>query len=312
MSLFLLRYGELGLKAPGTRRRYEQRLAENLLERLTLAGIEARIEKMRGRFFAHIAEPHDNNKASGVESDSTANDAAEVLARTFGIVSLSQVDELPAELELLGNAAAEWGATLPQSASFAIRPRRTGSHSFTSQQLGADLGAAVLAKRPDLKVNLSTPEWALHAEVRDKRAFLFRKVLPGVGGLPLHTQGKVLVHVENWRDLVAGWLLAKRGCTLELVEQAPLPKAEWAALEQWHPRLRSHPKTSLDELPQLAHRRKAHGVVVGWDALRMVAPPTGITWHAPLLAQPAERVTVLREILLKQKPPEGPSGKEPA
>ncbi|MDP6489836.1 MAG: THUMP domain-containing protein [Candidatus Poseidoniia archaeon] len=311
MSLFLLRYGELGLKAPGTRRRYEQRLAENLLERLTLAGIEARIEKMRGRFFAHIAESSDNAKAPGVESDNTTDNAAGILARTFGIISLSQVDELPTELELLGNAAAEWGATLPQGASFAIRPRRTGSHSFTSQQLGADLGAAVLAQRPDLKVNLSAPEWALHAEVRDKRAFLFRKVLPAVGGLPLHTQGKVLVHAENWRDLIAGWLLAKRGCTLELVEQAQLPKPERAALELWHPRLRKHPKTSLDELPQLAHRRKAHGVVVGWDAQRMVAPPTGITWHAPLLALPAERVTVLREILLEQKPPDGPSGKEP-
>jgi|TARA_Y100000031_G_scaffold126406_1_gene143466 adenylyl- and sulfurtransferase ThiI len=311
VSLFLLRYGELGLKAPGTRRRYEQRLAENLLERLTLAGIEARIEKMRGRFFAHIAESSDNAKAPGVESDNTTDNAAGILARTFGIISLSQVDELPTELELLGNAAAEWGATLPQGASFAIRPRRTGSHSFTSQQLGADLGAAVLAQRPDLKVNLSAPEWALHAEVRDKRAFLFRKVLPAVGGLPLHTQGKVLVHAENWRDLIAGWLLAKRGCTLELVEQAQLPKPERAALELWHPRLRKHPKTSLDELPQLAHRRKAHGVVVGWDAQRMVAPPTGITWHAPLLALPAERVTVLREILLEQKPPDGPSGKEP-
>ena len=312
MSLFLLRYGELGLKAPGTRRRYEQRLAENLLERLTLAGIEARIEKMRGRFFAHIAEPNDNNKASEGESDSTTNDAAGVLARTFGIVSLSQVDELPAELEVLGNAAAEWGATLPQRASFAIRPRRTGSHSFTSQQLGADLGAAVLAQRPDLKVNLSAPEWALHAEVRDKRAFLFREVLPAVGGLPLHTQGKILVHVEKWRVLVAGWLLAKRGCTLELIEQGQLPKPERAALERWHPRLHSHPKTSLDELPQLARRRKAHGVAVGWDAQRMIAPPTGITWHAPLLALPAERVTVLREILLEQKSPEGPSGKKPA
>ena len=70
----------------------------------------------------------------------------------------------------------------------------------------------MLAQRPDLKVNLSAPEWALHAEVRDKRAFLFREVLPAVGGLPLHTQGKVLVHAENWRDLIAGWLLAKRGC----------------------------------------------------------------------------------------------------
>ena len=75
MSLFLLRYGELGLKAPGTRRRYEQRLAENLLERLTLAGIEARIEKMRGRFFAHIAESDDNNGASGVEPGSAADGA---------------------------------------------------------------------------------------------------------------------------------------------------------------------------------------------------------------------------------------------
>ncbi len=235
-----------------------------------------------------------------------------MLARTFGIVSLSPVEELPAELELLGEAAAEWGAALPEGSSFAIRPRRTGSHSFTSQQLGADLGAAVLAVRPDLRVNLSKPEHALHAEVRDKRAFLFRKVLPAIGGLPLHTQGKVLVHAENWRDLVAGWLLAKRGCTLELVEQAPLPQPERTALERWHPRLRSHPATALEELPQLAQRRKALGIVVGWDAQRMVAPPAGMTWHAPLLALPSERVAVLREILLEQRDPEGPSGKAPA
>ena len=235
-----------------------------------------------------------------------------MLARTFGIVSLSPVEELPAELELLGEAAAEWGAALPEGSSFAIRPRRTGSHSFTSQQLGADLGAAVLAVRPDLRVNLSKPEHALHAEVRDKRAFLFREVLPAVGGLPLHTQGKVLVHAENWRDLVAGWLLAKRGCTLELVEQAPLPQPERTALERWHPRLRSHPATALEELPQLAQRRKALGIVVGWDAQRMVAPPAGMTWHAPLLALPSERVAVLREILLEQRDPEGPSGKAPA
>ncbi|MDP6364004.1 MAG: THUMP domain-containing protein [Candidatus Poseidoniia archaeon] len=303
MSLFLLRYGELGLKAPGTRRRYEQKLADNLLQRLALAGIEARIERMRGRFFAHIANG---------DEETREDSAAGVLARTFGIVSLSPVEELPAELELLGEAAAEWGAALPEGSSFAIRPRRTGSHSFTSQQLGADLGAAVLAVRPDLRVNLSKPEHALHAEVRDKRAFLFRKVLPAIGGLPLHTQGKVLVHAENWRDLVAGWLLAKRGCTLELVEQAPLPQPERTALERWHPRLRSHPATALEELPQLAQRRKALGIVVGWDAQRMVAPPAGMTWHAPLLALPSERVAVLREILLEQRDPEGPSGKAPA
>ena len=303
MSLFLLRYGELGLKAPGTRRRYEQKLADNLLQRLALAGIEARIERMRGRFFAHIANG---------DEETREDSAAGVLARTFGIVSLSPVEELPAELELLGEAAAEWGAALPEGSSFAIRPRRTGSHSFTSQQLGADLGAAVLAVRPDLRVNLSKPEHALHAEVRDKRAFLFREVLPAVGGLPLHTQGKVLVHAENWRDLVAGWLLAKRGCTLELVEQAPLPQPERTALERWHPRLRSHPATALEELPQLAQRRKALGIVVGWDAQRMVAPPAGMTWHAPLLALPSERVAVLREILLEQRDPEGPSGKAPA
>ncbi len=312
MSLFLLRYGELGLKAPGTRRRYEQKLADNLLQRLALAGIEARIERIRGRFFAHIVE----GGAAPVEAATTASpdeDAvAGVLARTFGIVSLSPVEELPAELELLGEAAAEWGAALPQGASFAIRPRRTGSHSFTSQQLGADLGAAVLAVRPDLKVNLSAPDHALYAEVRDKRAFLFREVLPAVGGLPLHTQGKVLVHAENWRDLVAGWLLAKRGCTLELVEQAPLPQPERTALERWHPRLRSHPAIELEELPQLAQSRKALGIVVGWDAQRMVAPPAGMTWHAPLLALPPERVAVLREILLEKRDPEGPSGKAPA
>ena len=53
-------------------------------------------------------------------------------------------------------------------------------------------------------------------------------------------------------------------------------------------------------------------MAVGWDAQRMVAPPAGMTWHAPLLALPPERVAVLREILLEKRDPEGPSGKAPA
>ena len=115
MSLFLLRYGELGLKAPGTRRRYEQRLAENLLERLTLAGIEARIEKMRGRFFAHIAESDDNNVASGVEPGSATDGAA-----GMDVVSAENVVLEPGKRHAVATGLS---MAIPHGYEIQVRPR---------------------------------------------------------------------------------------------------------------------------------------------------------------------------------------------
>ncbi len=294
--IWLVRYGELALKSRTVRARYERQLADNLLERLALAGHEALIERPPGRFI--------------VRCDGEEVEIAGIIARTFGVVSLSRVTEYPADLDALRGVAAAWAVGLPARFSFAIRARRTGNHPYTSQELGAELGAAVIHERPGARVDLGTPERELHVEVRDRRAFVFDRLEPGVGGLPLHTQGTVLVWVETWRDLLAGWLIAKRGCTLELVRQGDPPAAELAALERWHSRLRRHPATAPDALAALMVRRRAAGLVVGWDAERVVAECVPeVTLHAPLAALPVEVTDGFRAVLLEEQPPTGPSGK---
>lgn len=293
---WLVRYGELALKSRSVRARYERQLVDNLLERLALAGHEALIERPSGRFIVHC--------------DGDEAEIAGIIARTFGVVSLSRVTEHPADLDALRGVAAAWATDLPTHFSFAVRARRTGNHLYTSQELGAELGAAVIDERPEARVDLGTPGRELHVEVRDRRAFVFDRLEPGIGGLPLHTQGKVLVWVETWRDLLAGWLIAKRGCTLELVRQRDPPEAELAALERWHHRLRLHPAAAPAELTALLVRRRADGLVVGWDAERVVAERVPeVTLHAPLAALPAELTDEFRAVLLEERPPVGPSGK---
>ncbi len=96
---------------------------------------------------------------------------------------------------------------------FAIKCRRVGNHDFTSQEMAAFCGSVVV-KKVGCAVDLTNPELKIYVEVRDDEAFLFTmKKLTARGGLPLGTQGKVVVLVSSGIDSpVAAYLMMKRGC----------------------------------------------------------------------------------------------------
>ncbi|EQD49462.1 THUMP domain protein, partial [mine drainage metagenome] len=64
--------------------------------------------------------------------------------------------------------------------------RRTGSHSFTSQELARDLGSAVLARFADrgISVDLESPTVELFVEVRSNRAYLSEDRMTGARRSP--------------------------------------------------------------------------------------------------------------------------------
>jgi thiamine biosynthesis protein ThiI len=108
---------------------------------------------------------------------------------------------------------------LGKNFTFAMRVRRTGTHPFTSSDVARDVGAAVLEANRDMEVtvDLDSPDAEIFVEVRNNRAFVFSKYIPGPGGLPLGSQGKMLAAVEKERDVVAAWLMMKRGCKTVIV-----------------------------------------------------------------------------------------------
>jgi thiamine biosynthesis protein ThiI len=250
MPLFIIRYGEIGLKSGPVRKRFEEALIDNLMLGFAHRGLECRVESERGRVF--------------LWSDSVEG-SVKIIKRIFGVVSLSQAIETTSSLPDLKRVVVDLSrAKLKPGMSFRIRARRTGRHGYTSMDLARDLGAAVIEANHDIcpKVDLQGPDLEIHVEVRHNRAFVFTEVVPGPGGLPVGTQGRVLCPLHDERDAAAAWLMMKRGCKSILVtDDERLVKI----LEPWDPELRivqPHP-VGIDELDALAREEGAEGMVLG-------------------------------------------------
>ena len=79
-----------------------------------------------------------------IHSDEDAK-AEDILRRIFGITSFSRVIETSADLKEICETAVEFSKqVIPQNGTFAVRPRRTGEHKYTSQDVANEVGSAIL------------------------------------------------------------------------------------------------------------------------------------------------------------------------
>jgi tRNA uracil 4-sulfurtransferase len=191
---------ELTIKARGTRQRFTRRLAANLRDALGSTGEPFELESGWTRIYFHSA----------------AADAALVAARVPGVSSVSPVEATcPATLEAIVSTGAALFHERVKGHSYAVRAKRSGRHSFSSEQVQRELGAAINA---GARVDLGNPEVEVEVEVRDDTAYLFSERVPGIGGLPLAAEGRALCLISGGFDsAVAAWMMLKRGVTLDYV-----------------------------------------------------------------------------------------------
>jgi thiamine biosynthesis protein ThiI len=199
----LVRYGEIGLKSPGVRRHFENLLHRHIKVFLQRKEISySKIIRERGRFFIHTSQPQE---------------AAEASARIFGVVSSSPVWTVTARLRKI---VAFTGTLTPQllddGQTFAVRARRLKTHTFSSQDIAAQVGAEIIEAATTMKrsvqVDLDNPDVEIHVEVRQKFAYVFSQLIKGPGGLPYGSQGTVVgLHSGGLDSPVAQWLMMKRG-----------------------------------------------------------------------------------------------------
>jgi thiamine biosynthesis protein ThiI len=201
--LFLLRFsGDLSTKAAGTKRLFARRLARNLEDALTSAGLDYRLRVGRYRFY--------------LEVESVG--AADLLTRIFGLQSFSVVHRVPwRTLDDLVVAGERGFREAVRGRRFAVRAHRSGNLSlipFRSADVERDLGRRLLAVAAG--VHLDDPEITAHVEVQPGQAFFYDRKIPGPGGLPLGVEGRALSLVSGGFDsAVASWLLCKRGVRLD-------------------------------------------------------------------------------------------------
>jgi adenylyl- and sulfurtransferase ThiI len=196
-DIILVRYGELSLKSTYVRKYFESTLVRNIKKALAQENIPYNITKERGRIYLSTTE---------------ISNSCLVLSRIFGIVSFSPAVQTTSDMGDMSIVALQLTKNiLTKEKSFAIRSTRVGTHTFSSQQVAIQIGNDIV-KTTHAKVDLTHPDIELFIEIREKKSFLFTEKIKGVGGLPLGTQGKILVLVENPFSLLAAWYLMHRGC----------------------------------------------------------------------------------------------------
>ncbi len=191
--MYLLRYSEIALKSEPVRRRWEDVLITNIHKALP----DCRIKKERGRIW--LEGPVDPER----------------LKKVFGLVSFSEVEHC--SLGDLNSFIIEYchRKGLGEAKTFAMRLKRVGEHSFSSQEKTIELADLVLEEFKGLKVNLSAPEVTVHVEIRNEDCYLFTDSIKGAGGLPLGVEGKLVALMSGGIDSpVAAWMMMRRGCRI--------------------------------------------------------------------------------------------------
>ena len=221
-EVLLLKYGELILK--GANRSY--------FENLLLREVKTRVRRV-GNFDIYKAQS--TIYVEPLDDSCDIEAALESVGKVFGIISISRACVCEKNIEAIFAAAKEY---LPQFLggvrTFKADARRADkTFPMTSPEIAGEVGAAVLEAAPRLKVDLDHPDIVVRCEIREHGAYLHAGQAHGAGGMPLGSSGRGLLLLSGGIDSpVAGYMMAKRGVTVEALHFESFPYTSERAKEK--------------------------------------------------------------------------------
>ena len=203
---FLIKYAEIGVKGKN-RYLFEDALVKQINNRLKRHDGAFVITKEQGRIYAEANEEYD------------FDEIVDSLQHVFGIVGICPMVQVEkGDYESLKEEVAKYidEAYEDKNFTFKVIARRADkNYPATSDQINRDLGEVILTRFPETKVDVHNPDVTLHVEIRQK-INIFSETIPGPGGMPIGTAGKAMLLLSGGIDSpVAGWMVAKRGVTIE-------------------------------------------------------------------------------------------------
>ena len=203
---FLIKYAEIGVKGKN-RYLFEDALVKQIHHRLKNLEGKFEVTKEAGRIYAEASEDFDYDEV------------IDALQHVFGIVGICPMvqiedngyEDLKAQVVKYIDDAYE-----DKHFTFKVVARRANKqYPVVSDQINRDLGEVILNAFPETKVNVHTPDVLLRVEVRHK-INIFSETIPGPGGMPIGTAGRAMLLLSGGIDSpVAGWMIAKRGVTID-------------------------------------------------------------------------------------------------
>ena len=200
--MIIIHYGEIGLKGKN-RRIFEEILIKNIREAIGNEIIN--IYREYGRI---VIEEKKNANYKKIKDR---------LSLIPGIENFSFAFPANLDIEEIKKKTLEI-ARKEKFNSFKIVAKRSNKNfPHTSMKINEIVGREIKEKM-NKKVDLENPEMEIFIEVGNKKAYLYKEKLNGIGGLPAGSQGKVISLLSGGIDSpVASFLIMKRGCKLVFV-----------------------------------------------------------------------------------------------
>jgi tRNA uracil 4-sulfurtransferase len=203
--LFLVKYGEIALKKRN-RGAFVKSLKDSIWAKLP--GIQFSVYETFHRVFVRFRPEYEKAICAA-------------LARTFGVVSFCKALQIDRDMSAIESASvglAEGFIAAGMGKKFKVETRRADkAFPLSSYEISCRVGELLLERFPDLSVDVHTPDWVMNIEIRE-HAYLYGPSIDGPYGLPNGISGKGLLLLSGGIDSpVAGWMMAKRGMTIEAV-----------------------------------------------------------------------------------------------
>ncbi len=224
-EILLAKYGELVLK--GLNRSYFEGFLEREIKR-RLKGIEeGAFSVKRSQSTVYVEQINGGNDL--------IEDAFDELKKVFGIAAVCRAAQCEKDIEIIKKTAIEY---VPQFMdgyrSFKCEAKRSDkAFPMTSIQISSAVGGELSEAMPHIAVDVNHPDVVVKIEIREHGAFIHAGQFKGAGGMPCGSNGKGLLLLSGGIDSpVAGYMLAKRGVTIEALHFESFPYTSERAREK--------------------------------------------------------------------------------
>ncbi len=200
----LVHYHEIGLKGHN-RASFELRLMHNLEALLEGLPVE-HISRISGRILVVL------------DRGATLEEAHGATQRIVGVPGVARVScgyRCERDIDLMNEAAFAALSDVESFQTWKVVARRNHTDfPIDSMEINQLVGAYLCDRFPDKRVQMKHPDVEVHVEVVQGTSYVYALSLPGIGGLPVGTAGKVVCLMSSGIDSpVAMWRMARRGAT---------------------------------------------------------------------------------------------------
>ncbi len=223
-EVILCKYGEVILKG-ANRSDFEAKMLKQLRLRAKRIG-NYKIYYSQSTVYV---EPLDNGAIERID------DMLEQAKHVFGFVGVSKAIACEKNIDTILNIVKEY---LPEKLkgykTFKVESKRADKRfPMTSPEISNEVGGAILSCVRGIKVDVKNPEIIVRCEIRENEAFIHAGQEKGAGGIPYGTSGHGLLLLSGGIDSpVAGYMMAKRGVSLECVHFESFPYTSERAKEK--------------------------------------------------------------------------------